>query len=123
MPKPHDEFGALAMEFRTGSDILADTTQHDLVDKVQSSDADACRLLIASARYFSYRVNMSKVEQIKAQIDALTWQERCELNALLQNWPDDDWDRQMASEGKFDRLMEEAAREYREGQCRKWPRA
>ena len=66
---------------------------------------------------------MSKVEQIKAQIDALTWVERCELNALLQNWPDDNWDRQMASEGKFDRLMEEATRECREGQCREWPRA
>jgi hypothetical protein len=66
---------------------------------------------------------MSKVEQIKAQIDALTWQERCELNALLQNWLEDDWDKQMASEGKFDRVMEEAEREYRAGQCRDWPRA
>ena len=47
---------------------------------------------------------MSRVEQIKAEIDALTWKERCELNALLQNWPEDDWDRQMTSEGKFDRL-------------------
>lgn len=66
---------------------------------------------------------MSKVEQIKAQIDALTWEERCELNALLQSWPADDWDRQMATEGKFDSLMEEAEREYRTGQCRDWPRA
>jgi hypothetical protein len=66
---------------------------------------------------------MSKVEEIKAQIDALTWQERCELNALLQNWPDDDWDREMASEGKFDRVMDAAAIEYQGGQCREWPRA
>ena len=49
---------------------------------------------------------MSKVEQIKAQIDALTWEERCELNVLLQNWPEDDWDREMATEGKFDRIMD-----------------
>ena len=66
---------------------------------------------------------MSKVEQIKAQIDALTWQERCELNALLQNRPEDDWDRQMATEGKFDRLAEKAKGEFRAGECRDWPRA
>jgi len=66
---------------------------------------------------------VSKAEQIKAQIDALTWQERCELNALLQNWPEDDWDRQMATEGKFDRLMEKAQGEFRAGECRDWPRA
>jgi hypothetical protein len=67
--------------------------------------------------------NVSKVEQIKAQIDALSWQERCELNALLQNWPEDDWDRELATEGKFDRLMEKAADEFRAGECRDWPRA
>ena len=66
---------------------------------------------------------MSKVEAIKAEIDALTWEERCELNALLQNWPDDDWDRQMASEGKFDVVMEEAGAAFRAGECRPWPRA
>ena len=66
---------------------------------------------------------MSKVEQIKAEIDALTWQERSELNALLQNWPDDDWDKQMASEGKFDRMMDAAGKDYRAGECRDWPRA
>jgi hypothetical protein len=78
---------------------------------------------IASAQYFSYLPGMSKVEQIKAQIDALTWEERFELNALIQNWTEDDWDRQMASEGKFDRMMEDAAQEYRAGQSREWPRA
>ena len=66
---------------------------------------------------------MSRVEQIKAEIDALSWQERCELNALLQNWPDDDWDKQMASEGKFDHLMDAAGNEYRAGECRDWPSA
>ena len=38
-----------------------------------------------------YSAHMSKVEEIKTQIDALSWQERCELNALLQNWPEDGW--------------------------------
>ena len=66
---------------------------------------------------------MSRVEAIKAEIDALSWQERCELNALLQNWPEDDWDRQMASEGKFDRVMEEADESFRKGECRPWPGA
>lgn len=65
---------------------------------------------------------MSRVEQIKAQIDSLIWVERCELNAMLQSWPVE-WDRQMASEGKFDRLMEKADREYRAGECRDWPGA
>ena len=66
---------------------------------------------------------MSRVAEIKALIDSLSWQERCELNALLQNWPDDDWDRQLASEDKFDRLNEAAEREYRAGEGRPWPRA
>ena len=66
---------------------------------------------------------MSRVQAIKAQIDALTWQERCELNALLQSWPDDAWDRQMASEGKFDSAMQEATREYEAGKSRDWPGA
>ena len=70
-----------------------------------------------------YSALMSKVEEIKTQIDALSWQERCELNAMLQNWPEDGWDRQMASEGKFDRVMEEAGSEYSAGQCRDWPNA
>lgn len=73
--------------------------------------------------FFRVFSSVSKVEQIKAQIDALTWEERCELNALLQNWPEDDWDRQMATEGKFDRVMEEASNEFRAGECRDWPRA
>lgn len=66
---------------------------------------------------------MSRVEEIKAQIDALSWQERCELNALLQSWTDDDWDRQMARDGKLDSVMREATAEYQAGQCREWPGA
>jgi len=54
---------------------------------------------------------MSTVAEIKAAIDQLSPQERCELEALLHPWPDDDWDRQMradAAAGKFDALNREA---------------
>jgi hypothetical protein len=61
---------------------------------------------------------MSTVAEIKAAIDQLSPQERCELEALLHPWVDDDWDRQMAEDagpgGKLHRLMEgsmESARE------------
>ena len=54
---------------------------------------------------------ISRVEEIKTQLDARTWQERCKLNALLQSWPDEEWDRQVTSGGKFDRVNEEAATE------------
>ena len=79
--------------------------------------------VIAPSPRETYLPKMSRVEEIKAQIDALTWEERCELNAMLQNWPEDAWDRAMAADGKFDALMQEAAREYQAGECRDWPRA
>ena len=82
--------------------------------------SNAAVAIIAGA---SYPEHMSRVEEIKIQIDALTWQECCELNAMLQNWPDDEWDRQMASEKKFDCMMEKAGRQYSAGQCRDWPNA
>ncbi len=66
---------------------------------------------------------MSKVEEIIAAIEGLSWEERCELNAALQNWPNDEWDRQMAAEGKLDRVMEESAAEYRAGKSATWPGA
>ncbi len=51
---------------------------------------------------------MSTVIEIKAAIDRLTPQERCELEALLHPWPDDFWDEQMAADaepgGKLHRL-------------------
>jgi hypothetical protein len=123
------------MALRTGSDILAHSTgqwrnfdffaqpRREPSENNNSPAPHTFTLSNCQRRLFFLSSGMSKVEQIKAQIDALTWQERCELNALLQDWPDDDWDRQMTSEGKLDRLMEEGAREYRAGQSRKWPGA
>lgn len=50
---------------------------------------------------------MSTVAEIKAAIDQLSPEERCELEALLHPFDDDDWDRQMkqdAAAGKFKTL-------------------
>ena len=59
---------------------------------------------------------MSRVEEIKAAIDRLTPQERCELAALLNPPEEDDWDQQMKKDAepgeKLDRLMEAADNEY-----------
>jgi hypothetical protein len=38
---------------------------------------------------------MSTVAEIKAAIDQLSPEERCELEALLHPCKDDDWDKQM----------------------------
>jgi hypothetical protein len=65
-----------------------------------------------------------RVKDIKAMIDALSPMEQCDLNALIQDWPDDDWDRQMkvdAAAGKLDWMIEEAERAEREGTLRDFP--
>ena len=58
---------------------------------------------------------MSTVAEIKAAIDQLSPQERCELEALLHPWTDDDWDRQMATDagpgGKLHRMMEASTKD------------
>ncbi len=43
---------------------------------------------------------MSMVAEIKMAIEKLSPQERCELEALLHPWPDDDWDRQMQADAE-----------------------
>ena len=63
---------------------------------------------------------MSTVAEIKAAIDQLSPQERCELEALLHPFEDDDdWDRQMAEDakpgGKLHRLMEQSEAEAKAG--------
>jgi hypothetical protein len=68
---------------------------------------------------------MTKVEEIKAAIDKLSFQERCELNALLNPLPDDEWDKQMradAEDGKLDWMLDEAKRCEREKTAREFPR-
>ena len=61
---------------------------------------------------------MSTVAEIKAAIDQLSLEERCELEALLHPFEDDDWDRQMqrdAAVGKFDELHRKAEAEHAVG--------
>jgi hypothetical protein len=68
---------------------------------------------------------MSTVMEIKAAIDRLTPQERCELEALLHPWPDDAWDEQMAADaipgGKLDNLLRNSKQEAKAGGLRDFP--
>ena len=69
---------------------------------------------------------MSRVEEIKAAIEQLSPEERCELAALLNPIEDDDWDRQMKEDaepgGKLDRIKEAANKEYTQGKCLPFPK-
>ena len=61
---------------------------------------------------------MSTVAEIKAAIDQLSLQERCELEALLHPFADDEWDKQMKSDaaaGKFGALHDAADAEHAAG--------
>ena len=65
-----------------------------------------------------------RVKELKAMIDALSPMEQAELNALVQDWPDDEWDKQMradAAAGKLDWMIEEVERGVREGTLRDLP--
>ena len=62
---------------------------------------------------------MSTVAEIKAAIDQLSLQERCELEALLHPFEDDEWDQQMKRDaepgGKLYKLMEESEKNAQAG--------
>ena len=68
---------------------------------------------------------MSRVQEIKAAIEQLTPEERCELAALL-NPVEDDWDRQMKKDAepgkKLHRIMEAANKEYEQGKSLPFPK-
>jgi hypothetical protein len=67
---------------------------------------------------------MSTVAEIFNAIKELSLQERCELEALLHPFEDDDWDRQMkrdAAAGKFDKLHDAAEAEFAKGKLRDFP--
>ncbi|MBA2272044.1 MAG: hypothetical protein H0W20_15835 [Chthoniobacterales bacterium] len=68
---------------------------------------------------------MSTVEEIKTAIDRLSPRERCELNALLHPFDDDEWDKQMRADaepgGKLHKLMLEADAEAKAGRLREFP--
>jgi hypothetical protein len=68
---------------------------------------------------------MSTVAEIKAAIDQLPPQERCELEALLHPWVEDDWDREMASDaepgGKLHEMMSASRKGVRLGKLMDFP--
>ena len=69
---------------------------------------------------------MSRVKEIKAAIDQLSPEERCELAALLNSADEDEWDRQMKEDAapgqKLHRIMEAANQEYKEGKSLPFPK-
>jgi hypothetical protein len=68
---------------------------------------------------------MSTVAEIKAAIDQLSPQERCELEALLHPFDDDEWDRQMRADsepgGKLHDLMVVSLKNASAGNLNDWP--
>lgn len=68
---------------------------------------------------------MSRVEEIKAAIERLSFEERCELNAWLNPQPQDDWDIEMqadtAAGGKLRKLIREAESDASSGHLRDFP--
>lgn len=68
---------------------------------------------------------MSGIQEIKQAIDNLSFQERCELMAILAPPSYDEWDQQMMKDseagGKLDRLRESGHQNYQAGECPEWP--
>jgi hypothetical protein len=67
------------------------------------------------------------LDEIKSAVEQLSPRERAELNAWLQNWADDDWDRQMAQDvepgGKLDKLKQKAQGEAKAGRLKDFPKS
>jgi hypothetical protein len=70
---------------------------------------------------------MSTVAEIKAAIDRLSPQERCELEALLHPRVDDEWDHQMAADsepgGRLHEMMSESRENAQAGKLLDFPTA
>ena len=68
---------------------------------------------------------MSTVAEIKRAIEQLSPQERCELEALLHPWPDDDWDRQMQADaglgGKLHDMIAVSRKDAEAGKLMNFP--
>ncbi len=90
---------------------------HVLLRGLRGSANLFCR--IDGSSLCAYFFGMSTVAEIKAAIDKLTLEERCELEALLHPFEDDAWDRQMKRDaepgGKLYRLMEASENEAKAG--------
>jgi hypothetical protein len=70
---------------------------------------------------------MNAVLEIKAAIERLSAQERCELEGLLHPWPNDAWDEQMTADsapgGKLHQLMQASKRQAKAGNLKNFPSA
>ncbi len=67
---------------------------------------------------------MTTLDEIKAAIDKLSWEERAQLARWLHGWHDDEWDRQMASDisaGKLDNLLGEVDADIDRGDLKDMP--
>ena len=68
---------------------------------------------------------MSTVAEIKAAIDQLSPQERCELEALLHPSPDDEWDHQMKADaeagGTLQQMMSASLKNAEAGALKDFP--
>jgi hypothetical protein len=88
---------------------------------LEHKELTECALTAASEQAIVWC--MTKVQEIKATIDKLSFQERCELNALLNPLLDDEWDEQMRAdteaEGKLHKLMRQA--EAQKDELREFP--
>jgi hypothetical protein len=68
---------------------------------------------------------VNTVSEIKAAIDQLSPQERCELEGLLHPWTEDDWDRQMRADaspgGKLHEIMSASRKNAQVGKLMDFP--
>lgn len=67
---------------------------------------------------------MSTVEEIKAAIDRLSFEERARPERMLHGRADDDWDRRIASDAssrRLDKLLSDVDRETDAGEQRDLP--
>ncbi len=69
---------------------------------------------------------MTKLEQIKGEIEQLPPDEASELLNWLydREMEDDQWDKQMkadAAAGRFDKLLKEVEEERKAGKLKEWP--
>ena len=68
---------------------------------------------------------MNRVAEIKRAIEQLSPPERCELEALLHPWSDDDWDRQMQVDaepgGKLHEVMSASRKDAEAGKLMDFP--
>ena len=64
------------------------------------------------------------VDQIKAAIEQLSFEERAELAAWLHGWHGDEWDEQIKRDvaaGKLDHILREVDEDIRAGRLREMP--